>query len=88
MTLPEALEITRLHRVAGLTGDHTVLVTMRPFRAPPHTISAVGLIGGGQVPLPGEVSRAHRGVRLLDELPACRRYVLAVLRHPPGNKNT
>jgi Magnesium chelatase, subunit ChlI len=55
MTLAEALETTRIHRVAGLTGDRTALVTTRPFRAPHHTISDVGLIGGGQVPMPGEV---------------------------------
>jgi magnesium chelatase family protein len=61
MTLPEAIETTRIHSVAGLTGDRTAVVTTRPFRAPHHTISDVGLIGGGQVPLPGEVSLAHHG---------------------------
>jgi hypothetical protein len=59
MTLPEAIDTTRLHRVAGLTGDRLAWVTTRPFRAPHHTISDVGLIGGGQVPLPGDVSLAH-----------------------------
>jgi hypothetical protein len=58
MTLAEALETTRIHRVAGLTGDRTALVTTRPFRAPHHTISDAGLIGGGRVPMPGEVSLA------------------------------
>src|SRR5262245_2343379 len=82
MTLAEALETTRLHRVAGLTGDRTALVTTRPFRAPQHPISDVGRIGGGQVPLPGEGSLAHHGVRFLDELPECRRQVLEVLRQP------
>jgi magnesium chelatase family protein len=82
MTLPEALDTTRLHRVAGPTGDRLAWVTTRPCRAPHHTISDVGLIGGGQVPLPGEVSRAHHGVRLLDARPACRRHVLEVLRQP------
>jgi magnesium chelatase family protein len=82
MTLPEALETTRIHRVAGLTGDCTALVTARPFRAPHHTISDVGLIGGGQVPMPGEVSLAHNGVLFLDELPEFRRHVLEVLRQP------
>jgi Magnesium chelatase, subunit ChlI len=62
MTLAEALETTRIHRVAGLTGDRTALVTTRPFRAPHHAISDAGLIGGGQIPMPGEVSLAHHGV--------------------------
>src|SRR5688572_27055548 len=61
MTLVEAIETTRIHSVAGLTGDRTAVVTTRPFRAPHHTISDVGLIGGGQVPMPGEVSLAHNG---------------------------
>jgi predicted ATPase with chaperone activity len=74
MTLAEALETTRIHRVAGLTVARTALVTVRPGRAPHHTISDVGLIGGGQVPMPGEVSLAHHGVLLLDELPECRRH--------------
>jgi hypothetical protein len=60
MTLAEALETTRIHRVAGLTGNRTACVMTRPCRASHHTLSDVGLIGGGQVPLPGEVSPAHR----------------------------
>jgi magnesium chelatase family protein len=82
MTLPEAIETTRIHSAAGLTGDRLAWVTTRPFRAPHHTISDVGPIGGGQVPLPGEVSRAHHGVLFLDELPEFRRHVLEVLRQP------
>jgi magnesium chelatase family protein len=82
MTLPEALDTTRIHRVAGRTGDRLAWVTTRPCRAPHHTISAVGLIGGGHVPMPGEGSRAHHGVLLLDERPECRRHVLEVLRQP------
>jgi magnesium chelatase family protein len=82
MTLPEAIDTTRIHRVAGLTGDRTAFVTTRPFRAPHHTISDVGLTGGGQVPMPGEVSLAHHGMLFLDELPQCRRHVLEVLRQP------
>jgi predicted ATPase with chaperone activity len=82
MTLAEALETTRIHSVAGLTGGRTALVTTRPFRAPHHTISDVGLIGGGHVPRPGEVSLAHNGVLFLDELPEFRRQVLEVLRQP------
>ncbi len=82
ITLPDALETTRIHSVAGLTGDRTAFVTTRPFRAPHHTISDVGLIGGGQVPLPGEVSLAHNSVLFRNELPECRRHVLEVLRRP------
>jgi magnesium chelatase family protein len=82
MTLPEAIDTTRIHRVAGRTGDYTALVTTRPFRAPHHTISDVGLIGGGHVPMPGVVSRAHHGVLFLDELPEFRRHVREVLRQP------
>jgi magnesium chelatase family protein len=82
MTLAEAIETTRIHRVAGLTGDRAALVTTRPCRAPHHTISDVGLIGGGQVPMPGDVSLAHNGVLFLDELPEFRRHVLEVWRQP------
>jgi magnesium chelatase family protein len=82
MILAEALETTRIHRVAGLTGDRTALVTTRPCRAPHHPISEVGLIGGGHIPTPGEVSLAHNGVLFLDDLPECRRHVLEVLRRP------
>ncbi|MGH8066261.1 MAG: ATP-binding protein [Candidatus Entotheonellia bacterium] len=82
MPVAEAIETTRIHRVAGRTGDRTVFVTTRLCRAPHHTISDVGLIGGGQVPLPGEVSLARYGILLLDERPACRRHVLEVLRQP------
>jgi magnesium chelatase family protein len=82
MTLAEALATTRIHRIAGLTGDCTVLVTTRPCRAPHHTISDAGLIGGGHVPMPGEVSLAHNGVLVLDERPEFRRHVLEVLRQP------
>jgi magnesium chelatase family protein len=82
MTLAEAIETTRIHSVAGLTGDRTALVTTRPCRPPHHTISDAGLIGGGHVPMLGDVSLAHHGVRLLDELPECRPHVLEVLRQP------
>jgi magnesium chelatase family protein len=61
MILPEDLDTTRMHRVAGLTGDRTALVTTRPFRAPHRTISAIGLIGGGQVAMSGDVSRSPYG---------------------------
>src|SRR6266508_5343614 len=82
MTLAEAIETTRIHRVAGLTGDRTALVTTRPCRSPHHTLSDAGLIGGGHVPMPGDVSLAHSGVLFLDELPEFRRHVLEVLRQP------
>jgi magnesium chelatase family protein len=88
MSLAEALETTRIHSVAGRTGARTALVTTRPFCAPHHTISDVGLIGGGQVPLPGEVSLAHHGILFLDELPEFRRHVLEVLRQPLENDIT
>ncbi len=82
MTRADALETTRIHSVAGLTGDRTAVVTTRPCRAPHHPISDVGLGGGGPRPMPGEVSLAHHGVRLLDACPECRRHVLHVLRPP------
>jgi magnesium chelatase family protein len=85
MTRPEAVETTRIHRVADLTGGRTAFVTTRPFRAPHQTIADVGLIGGGQVPTPGEGSRAHPGVLVLDERPEFRRHVLEVLRQPLEN---
>jgi magnesium chelatase family protein len=82
MAMVEALTTISIRSVAGLTGDRTALVTARPFCAPHHTISDVGLIGGGQVPMPGEVSLAHHGILFLDELPEFRRHVLEVLRQP------
>jgi predicted ATPase with chaperone activity len=82
MTLPEAIETTRIHSIAGLTGGRTALLTTRPCRAPHETISDAGLIGGGQVPMPGETSPAHNGVLVLDELPEFRRHLLKVLRQP------
>jgi magnesium chelatase family protein len=69
MTLAEAIETTRIHSVTGLTGARTAMVTTRPCRAPHHTISDVGQVGGGHVPLPGEGSLAHHGVRFLGREP-------------------
>jgi hypothetical protein len=82
MLLAEAIETTRIHRVAGLTGDRTAVITTHPCHSFHQTISDVGLIGRGHVPMPGEVSPAHHGVLFLDELPECRHHILEVLRQP------
>ena len=82
MTRREALECTEVHSVMGLTSEDKPLLTRRPFRAPHHTVSAMGMAGGGSTPRPGEISLAHNGVLFLDELPEFHKEVLETLRQP------
>lgn len=82
LSIDEALETTKIHSVAGKLRKDDGLLSVRPFRAPHHTISDVALVGGGSFPQPGEISLAHNGVLFLDELPEFKRTVLEVLRQP------
>ena len=82
LSLGEALETTKIHSVAGKLKRGSMLMTRRPFRTPHHTISPVALVGGGNNPMPGEISLAHNGVLFLDEFPEFSRQVLEVMRQP------
>ena len=82
MTPEETLEATKIYSVAGMLPSDTPLISQRPFRAPHHTISHAGLVGGGRNPRPGEITLSHRGVLFLDELPEFAQQVLEVMRQP------
>ncbi len=82
LSLGEALETTKIHSIVGKLKKEDALISVRPYRAPHHTISDVGLVGGGSYPMPGEISLAHNGVLFLDELPEFKRTVLEVMRQP------
>jgi predicted ATPase with chaperone activity len=86
MSIEESLDVTRIYSVADQLPPGTPLIRHRPFRAPHHTISHAGLVGGGNIPKPGEISLAHKGVLFLDEFPEFGTRVLEVMRQPMEDK--
>ena len=86
MSIEESLDVTRIYSVADQLPTGTPLIKHRPFRSPHHTISHAGLVGGGNIPKPGEISLAHRGVLFLDEFPEFGTRVLEVMRQPMEDK--
>lgn len=86
LTIDEALDVTRIYSICDALPPDTPLIQSRPFRAPHHTVSHAGLVGGGSIPRPGEISMAHRGILFLDELPEFNSRALEVLRQPMEDK--
>lgn len=82
MTAEEALQVTKIYSICGMLSSQRPMILTRPFRAPHHTISRAGLVGGGRIPRPGEITLAHRGVLFLDELPEFGGSLLETLRQP------
>ena len=82
MTFEESLETTKIYSISGALKNNSSLITQRPFRAPHHTVSSIGLAGGGAIPKPGEISLAHNGVLFLDELPEFSRQAMEMMRQP------